>query len=84
MQACQVSPYAIIEAQPTLLAKLHDAGGGQALRERRDAKAVAGRERFAAEAIGIAESPLQGDLAMMRDGNHAARLPGQAQLEFQP
>ena len=78
------SPGRVVELELALLAQLHDAGGGEALRMRGDAEAVARRERFAGVEIGGAEGALQHDLAAMRDRDDAARLLRGLHLEFEP
>jgi hypothetical protein len=67
-----------------LLAQLQDAGGGEALGMRGDAKAMARRQRLAGRQIGVAEGALEHDPAAMGDRDDAARLLGHAHLERQP
>src|SRR6185437_2679412 len=71
----------IVEPQPALLAQLHDARGGEALRMRGDAEAVARRQRQVLHQIGMAESALEDNPAALGDGDGATRLPGLAHLE---
>ena len=75
---------AIVELEPSVLAKFHDAGGGEALRMRGDAKAMVRGQRRAGAQIDDAEGLLQYDLAADRRRDDAAGLLGVAQLEFDP
>ena len=84
VQALDVVSDRIVELELTLLAQLHDAGGGVALGVRGDAKAMARREGGALGQIGVAERLLQDDPVLVRDGDHAARLLGHAHLEVHP
>ena len=70
----RICPAGIVELELALLAQLHDAGGGEALRVRGDAKAVARRERLAGREIGGTEGALEDDafsrcvIAIMQPG----------------
>ena len=77
-------PTGIVEPQLALLAQLHDSGGGETLRMRRDPEAVARGELFAGGEIGVAERVFSDDLAAMRDSDDAAGLLRASQLEFDP
>ena len=84
MQPADVAPHRVREPQPLLLPQLHDAGGGEALRVRRDAKQVARRERRALHGIGVAERGLEHDAPAVRDRHRAAGLLVQPHLELEP
>ena len=74
----------IVKPQLVPLAQLHDACGGERLGVRRDPKAMAGRELFAAAEIGKAEGALGHDPAAMGDRDDAAWLLGGSELELEP
>ena len=84
MQTADILPDRIVEAQFAPLAQLHDGGGGERLRMRGDAEAVAGREFFAGVKIGEAEGMFGCDLAAMDDRDHDTRLLRCRQLKFEP
>ena len=74
----------IIELELALLAQLHDAGGREALRVRRDTEAMARRQALAFVQVGVAKRLVEHDAAAVGDGDHAAGLLGHPHLEFEP
>ncbi|MET4444749.1 hypothetical protein ABIB75_003026 [Bradyrhizobium sp. GM2.2] len=84
MQAGDMLADGIVEPELALLAQLHDAGRGKALRVRGDAEAVARGELLAGVEIGEAERMLGNHLAAMDEGDHDARLLDCGVLEFDP
>jgi hypothetical protein len=84
MQAGDVLSGRIVELQLALLAQFQHACGGEALRMRGDAKAMARRERLAGREIRRAEGPLENDLAAVGDCQQAAGLLARLHLEFDP
>src|SRR3954471_21049911 len=59
METIDVVAGRIVELELPLLAQLHDAGGGEALRMRGDAEAVSRGERFAGVEIGVTEASFE-------------------------
>src|SRR5262249_25465618 len=84
MEVADVIACRVVELEPLLLAQLHDAGGGEALRMRGDAKAVARGQGLAAHEIREAEGPLEHDLAAMCDGDDTTGLLRHRHLEVDP
>ena len=84
MEALDMLPDTIVEAEPAVLAKLHDAGSGEALRMGGHTKTVPRRQRLSADEIGEAEGPLKDDPGFVSNGNHTAWLLRIAQLVFEP
>src|SRR5215213_2019010 len=84
MQAADELPGSIVELELAMLAQLHNAGGGEALGMRGDAKAMARSERFAGVQIGKSERALQHHLVAIRNRDQAARLLRGGHLEFEP
>ena len=84
MQTLHVLANRVVQAQLAGLAQLHDAGSGETLGMRGDAKAVARRERLAGQQIGRPECSLEGDLVTLHDERNATGLPRQPHLEFEP
>src|SRR5262249_39622399 len=58
--------------------------GGERLRVRGDAKAVARCQLLASSQVGAPERRFQDDPALVRHGNHTARVLEQAHLELDP
>ena len=84
MQAADILADRIVEPELALLAQLHDAGRGKALRVRGDAEAVARGQLLAGVEIGEAECMLGDDLAAMGEGDDDAGLLECRLLEFDP
>jgi hypothetical protein len=84
MKALDIPPDAIVETQLPLLAELHDAGGGETLRMRGHAEAVARRERHSADEIGVPEGLLEDHPTIVNDRDNTTRLRGIAHLVFEP
>lgn len=84
MQVAHILADGIVEPELALLAQLHDAGRGKALRVRGDAEAVARSELLASVEIGKAERMLGDDLAAMNKRDHDAGLLEGRLLEFDP
>jgi hypothetical protein len=84
MQPVHILPDRVVELQFAPLAQFHQSGGGEGLRMRGDAKAVARGERFAGIEIGLTERVLDYDFAPMRNGDDASGLLRSQQLKFEP
>ena len=66
---------AVVELESSVLAKFHDAGGGEALRMRGDAKAMARHQCFGGREISRAVGALEGGLVAVHDNGDTAREP---------
>ena len=84
LEAGHILPDGVVEPQLSALAQAQDAGRGEALGMRGDAKTVTRRERLAAAEIGEAQGPLPDELAAMRDRGDAAGPLVRAHLEVEP
>ena len=84
MQAADILADGIVEAELALLAQLHNAGRGKALRVRGNAEAVARSELLASVEIGKPKCMLGDDLAAMDECDHDAGLLDGRLLEFDP
>lgn len=84
MQVADILADGVVEPQLALLAQFQDAGGGEALGVRGDAKAVPRRQLFAGVEIGKAEGMLGDDFAAMGDRDDEARLLRSDQLKLDP
>ncbi|MGY4428991.1 hypothetical protein ACVWWO_001468 [Bradyrhizobium sp. F1.13.1] len=84
MQAGDILANGIVEPELALLAQLHDAGRGKALRVRGDAETVARGELLAGVEIGEAERVLGDDFAAMGECDDDAGLLDCGVLEFDP
>src|SRR5690349_3561615 len=84
MQSCHISPDRIIQFDAATLAQLHDAGSGEALGVRGNAKAMAWCQRLILAQVSGAERLLQDYLVTMRDGDDATGLFGEPHLECKP
>src|SRR5258708_36036282 len=84
MEVPDESARGVVELELALLAQPHDAGGGEALRVRGDAEAVAGRQRHSAGEIGMAETLLEQDAPALGDRDRAARQLARPHLKLEP
>src|SRR5258707_11564631 len=84
MQAADILADRVVEPNLALLAQLHDAGRGKALRMRGDAEAMARGELLAGVEIGEAERMFGDDFAAMDECDDDARLLKCRLLEFDP
>ncbi|MGY3276418.1 hypothetical protein ACVJ5M_004015 [Bradyrhizobium sp. S3.7.6] len=84
MQAADMLADRVVEPQLALVAQLHDAGGGEALRMRGDTAAVARGEFFAGVEIGKTKGVLGDDFAAMGKCDDDAGLLECRLLEFDP
>jgi len=75
VQAFHIFANRVVQAQLAGFSQLHDAGGGEALRMRGYAKAMARRQCFAGREISRAVGTLEGGLVAVHDNRDTAGEP---------